>query len=281
MTPVLLRPDAVTNAHAEQEKDLQANSHGSDDIIGYIQPRVFSGGGDGFDLGLQNADGSQATVAIDTRHGSIERLAVPLHGGCLEAASHFCHYQSRFQSEFRGIEGGEPSTMSHLYQIWKQRIIMSDTQLNGTGTGGVFASPIKEQHSYFGVPSYNNSLREYMEWLNEDPTEHSEKFLAAPHHFRDMTLFIVVGNLRRIPAGEKHPAPGLASLAAKLEKAPREIQDMCLCYLEPFIDESLVCTRALPPVWWRDALFRGGIIPWLWDCEFPSLSSPAALAMLS
>ena len=239
--------------------------------VGYVEVEEYRGGGHGFVVEIDENDMS-VYMNINTKEPDIEKLPVPLHGGCLEVVRQFCEYRGRTEANCINRESYADSLLAQLYEIWKHRIIMSDVTLQRTGTGGFFADVIKEPNNYFGAPLYKCDLQKYIkEELDEDLTDHSEKFLSAPHQFRDVTRFIAIDNLRRIPGRQKRLRPTSASLAAKLERLPREIKNMCLDYVRPFVDEDLLCNRILPPAWWRDMLFRGQIIPWLWDRKFAFL----------
>lgn len=272
----LVRPDAAANAANAPPKQngvSQENDRFNDTALEYIQCKLHHQHTNGRFIRVF-PDGTRTRLEIDTSLDVRDQLIIPLHRGCLALAMQFCKYRSRFSSNSHAPDGGEPSTMSHLYEIWKQRIIKSDTWLTKTGIGGTLKDPILEPHGYFGAISHE-SLYDYHGAIGKGWTDYNEKFLSAPNWVKDITNFIVVRYLRRIPAGEEHPRPEHASLKACLDRLPGEVHDMCVSHLGPFVDESPECTRLLPPICWRYALFEGRILPWLYDCKNPPLAPPA------
>ena len=54
---------------------------------------------------------------------------------------------------------------------------------------------------------------------------------------------------------------------------------MIIQFVQPFGNLGLECTYIVPPASWRDLLFRGTALPWLWDLDRECLSKPASLSI--
>ncbi|KAK7756932.1 hypothetical protein SLS62_000948 [Diatrype stigma] len=163
---------------------------------------------------------------------------------------------------------------------------------NGNGTGNAqqdddhlvpLDRPIFEPHRYLGAP-YIKKLDEYRDMLRNDTVhghivsrwEGFKRFQADPRCPRRpgvltvtaqimLRLRPIYGNLTNDSA---YPDAGIAQVLARVGQLPAELQELVEDQMEPFVDESLLCTRAFPPLWWREKLFEGNIIPWLWDLNF-------------
>jgi hypothetical protein len=48
---------------------------------------------------------------------------------------------------------------------------------------------------------------------------------------------------------------------------PTEMIEKIYDNLHPFVNPPLACTRTLAPEIWRDLLFHGRLLPWLWDLD--------------
>lgn len=80
------------------------------------------------------------------------------------------------------------------------------------------------------------------------------------------------GSLRRSFSYLQPLAPSLqgqTGLSPRLEALPAELQDMVFKNLHPLINPPQTCTRSLPARLWRDLLFYGLVLPWLWDWTYP------------
>lgn len=290
MEPVLLRPDVtanLTNTFVNPGQVPKTNSCYNDIILECLRPGSFQGRSDSF---LVYEAGVRTSVAIDMSVNALDRLPIPLHSGCLEVVEKFCSYQSLFLPEYRTAEGDKPS-MSPLYRIWKQRMLSPMTTYENAGNQRLLVGPIYEPHNYFGVPSYNASLDEFIRDLLHSPSylawsfitdfpllDHPLAFVEDPRTEKTLTAFIF-SDLRRIPKADADPELAVP-LKTAFRRLPVELQEMCVGYMQPFDNRPLECNRILPPSWWRDALFKDHIIPWLWDRKSFSISSvPSSLTM--
>ncbi|KAH1375050.1 hypothetical protein KXX16_009423 [Aspergillus fumigatus] len=146
-----------------------------------------------------------------------------------------------------------PSTLSQFYEVFEQRMTRAlwnfPLRLNGT----FHPLRVVEPHYYY---------------------------------FRDINLFRYVmsawgdqkvyGSLRRSFSYLQPLAPSLqgqTGLSPRLEALPAELQDMVFKNLHPLINPPQTCTRSLPARLWRDLLFYGLVLPWLWDLDVSALQS--------
>lgn len=60
-------------------------------------------------------------------------------------------------------------------------------------------------------------------------------------------------------------------LARHLSQLPNELRGQIVSCLHPSTDVSLECSRTLSSAEWRDLLFCGSSIPWLWNLDPPFL----------
>ncbi|KAH1283543.1 hypothetical protein KXX48_002253 [Aspergillus fumigatus] len=158
-----------------------------------------------------------------------------------------------------------PSTLSQFYEVFEQRMTRAlwnfPLRLNGT----FHPLRVVEPHYYYfrdinlfkichvglGRPE---GLCENMKW----------------HHL------LYQGSLRRSFSYLQPLAPSLqgqTGLSPRLEALPAELQDMVFKNLHPLINPPQTCTRSLPARLWRDLLFYGLILPWLWDLDVFALQS--------
>lgn len=222
---------------------------------------------------------------------------IPLHVGCHTIAQHFCTSQSRFRFGFRDAADGAPATIAQLWEIWHKRLLMTpfvdgwSGAGSGAGAGGIVNRPAFEPHRYLGAPrvlnlavykqelmSANGAGSRYagprssrLEWFQADPVAGCRRGTSQS----SVTAQIVFGgggsglSLCRIPAGDEIPDLEMQVVMARIERElPLELKLKVERRLEPFVNESLHCTRVCEAEWWKDMLFDGHAIPWLWDREF-------------
>ncbi|KAI1137262.1 hypothetical protein F5Y05DRAFT_84253 [Hypoxylon sp. FL0543] len=223
----------------------------------------YTGGPEGF---WRFEWGRQTQLRINTLE---TEMYLPIHGPCLDLAEIFCLYQSRFDINFRdvsGKNGGEPSSIAHLYEIWTQRALMSNVL--GNGRPGVLHVPIDEPNGYLGAV-YVRTLNEYATFLQDNPDAVQE---ANPAVCYMETTRAVLKNLVPLNADNQEPKGENKELLARLKELPVEIRRQIGEALEPFDDlgpDQLVCTRVIPSYWWKMKLFRADLIPWLFDLTPP------------
>ncbi|KAI1323753.1 hypothetical protein F5Y16DRAFT_424668 [Xylariaceae sp. FL0255] len=226
-----------------------------DDLLEAINVIQFNGGA----LGMESY-GPIATHGLELSTSS-DRINIPLHRACLDIAKRLCKFQARFGNSFRAPDGGTPATLAHLYEIWCKRAIAGN-QL----WGGLLRKPIPDPFNYLGVPT-PNTLEGYSKFLSTYPDSHI--ILSNPTVVPGLTSFIT----RKLTTMDGKPAcirSDLVQIERRLRTVPQEIYDMILNYLEPFDDGlgvSLTCSRLFTPRWWKDELFKGHLIPWLWDLQ--------------
>ncbi|RYP76562.1 hypothetical protein DL771_001631 [Monosporascus sp. 5C6A] len=261
MRPVLLAPLPAYHEATKLARYAHAYRRCDDDLLKEIRPTHFLGSGEGFIIRDETSN-SKLKIFIDTRK-DCKDLPAPLHEGCLHVARQFCKYQSSFHIDFRAADGGAPSSIAHLWEIWTKRLIW-------TCPGGVLDVPILEPLNYLGAPLHTNLIK-YVRELRSHP--HLLKYQADPTNIGNLTD-IVVRHLRRIPEDDTYPPPKVEYLVALMEaRLPQELMYHVMENMEPFVDESLTCTRVLPPRWWHDKLFTHHIIPWLWDLDLNVLEA--------
>lgn len=134
--------------------------------------------------------------------------------------------------------------------------------------------PISNPQGYRGAPQHTDLMQYAFDWHEGDDRNGINEFRKfftdpdAPNLGLEASLILFVAKLRKIPDNDRRADPYVARLVERFgERLPQELQDRILGHVEPFVNESLVCTRALPPTWWRNMLLSGRLIPWLWDCK--------------
>ncbi|KAI1129213.1 hypothetical protein F5Y10DRAFT_159034 [Nemania abortiva] len=247
MRPVLVR--AKPKYLEWQGKCLSARERNpkDDELIELIRPTEFLGGKRGMKLESQ-------TLFMDTRD---PLMRIPIHKACYDIARRFCADQAEYKPDFRSPSGGAPSSIPHLYEIWCKRAIV-------TCPKGPLTRGILEANKYFGAPlrwrPFDASLEEY-------PT--ISRFLASPLLIPDLTP-IVVKNLQTMDGKETRMSDHLAQIWDRCLDLPVELFDHVINSLHPFEANGgppLEPTRVLPPIWWKEKLFSGELIPWLWGLD--------------
>lgn len=205
---------------------------------------------------------------IDPR---VTPMRIPIHADCLTVVQEFCKYQQKFTPDFRSAADGSPSAVVHYYEIWCQRAI-------ATYPYGPFKIPIKEPHGYLNVPKVAD-LEEWSSLVNEFPNRMT-KYNTSPLAVKTLTRDIL-RLLRLVPKGSVPADPVVARVVSNMATVlPGSVVAKCLLALEPFVNPPLQCTRVLPPNWWRNMLFFGRFIPWLFDLDLDELvNTQAQIAM--
>lgn len=198
-------------------------------------------------------------VCIDTTHAE---MYLPIHRPCYNLALAFCRYQSQFKINFRDLsspEGGAPSSIAHLYEIWMKRAILA---LRGTGP---LRCPIPGPNNYDGI-EFVSSLAEYGRILRGMPAPATQTFDPTGEPLQ--TTYTIVDRVTKLHRDETQ-RPAIQELRARIRALPIEIQTMIEDYMCPLeLNESqLVCTRVLSPEVWKARLFRGKWFPWLYDLD--------------
>lgn len=249
----------------EGDKGRGSRSEDHEKQIDFYRVRHFLGGPTGFYL-----TNNVTNVAIDTRD---TEMYLPVHHSCFQVAKSFCRYQSRFDMNFRdvynqqGAHGGTPTGIAHFYEIWMKRALLMEP-----GNLGPLQHPIDEPNRYLGV-TFVNDLRLYGIYLQRN----SPEFRDPRSHPRLTTINIIKlakrMNIRQISHQHRDIGTFFACrmLARAIkDKLPPEIRNRIYEEMEPFEDlqlDEMMCTRVLPPRWWRDRLFNGDLIPWLFDLD--------------
>ncbi|KAI0446470.1 hypothetical protein F4803DRAFT_559403 [Xylaria telfairii] len=246
-TPEWMRPILVqgTARYSEwqMERPSTRRSYRKDagEMIKLIEVTTFEGGSQGMQQG-------SLKLYIGTRDPLIR---IPIHKACFEIAGIFCKDQARYNTGFRSASGGAPSSIPELYEIWCKRAIASKW------------TPILESNKYYGMPSYYSMV----DYYRHPPVD---RFLAYPLVIRDVTDLVVNAHLQTMDGKRRHACKKLAGLLGRITNMPQEIADYILDSLEPFEkcpSPQLQPTRVLPPSWWKNRLFSGKLIPWLWDLK--------------
>ncbi|KAH1390722.1 hypothetical protein KXX49_002760 [Aspergillus fumigatus] len=160
-----------------------------------------------------------------------------------------------------------PSTLSQFYEVFEQRMTRAlwnfPLRLNGT----FHPLRVVEPHYYYFRDI--NLFRYVMSaWGDQKvyPATRNMKW----HHL------LYQGSLRRSFSYLQPLAPSLqgqTGLSPRLEALPAELQDIVFKNLHPLINPPQTCTRSLPARLWRDLLFYGLVLPWLWDLDVSALQS--------
>ncbi|KAI0467190.1 hypothetical protein F4859DRAFT_279079 [Xylaria cf. heliscus] len=256
-TPIWMHPmlvQAKPGFKEWQEQNLHTSSrrqgYESTDQIETVQVTRFIGGSQGMMRGTER-------LPINTMD---PLMKIPIHPTCFYIARIFCRNQVRFNFDFRCPSGGRPSTIAQLYEIWCNRAI-------ATCPTGLMTRPIREPHSYLGAPVYN-TIPQYFHAISQDPS--LQRFLAFPVEIPGLTDLVVNANLQMIPSTQRDGPDEHTGLFSRIQRLPQELVDRIIECLEPFEEDkgpSLQVTRILPPRVWKQILFSGHLIPWLWDLD--------------
>ncbi|KAI1119116.1 hypothetical protein F5Y14DRAFT_396517 [Nemania sp. NC0429] len=258
MQPVLLqaKPEFL-EWQKESRPAVLLNRKGAE-LVELIDVGFFLGGGYGMEAKKKEKEkDGQRQPALHTVT-SDPLMKIPIHKACFEIALRFCKVQERYQIDFRSPLGGNPSNISHLYEIWSKRALASCPYPPR------LATPILEANKYFGAPM-PSTMQKYMVAIREDKS--LARFLAHPLDIPNITDLVVNANLQTMDGKRAKPCNTLGKLYQRCEDLPQELLDQVLGALEPFDDPPLRPTRVLPPSWWRAKLLTGDLIPWLWDLD--------------
>ncbi|KAI0149710.1 hypothetical protein F4776DRAFT_175375 [Hypoxylon sp. NC0597] len=233
-----------TSARAYRRED--------DNLLDIIPVDAFRGGPWGF---------SNATMGMMIINTFNSEMFLPIHGPCIHLARLFCHYQSRFNFDFRDItdDGGVPSSIAHLYEIWMKRALLMNP-----GHLGPLHSPIDEPNGYHGAVFFKN-LRQYADWVDKNRKPLQE---VNPSGNFTLTRKFLQDNITSTEGKDMTPKAEYLQLASRISKLPNEIAGQIEDALEPFDDlgpAELTCNRMLSPSWWKSKLYSGDLIPWLFD----------------
>ncbi|ORY55514.1 uncharacterized protein BCR38DRAFT_125512 [Pseudomassariella vexata] len=182
-------------------------------------------------------------------------MPIPLHLDCLKVAMKFKAYQKRFDLVFRS-DRGEPTHLTHLYEVWCQRAAYTAAY---TTSDGILRVRVGEPRNY--LRTYANTNMRYV----------------SPFKIPDLTAKIVA-YLQKMPENyDWNDYPEKVEFRSRWEKLAPELQDILCLALQPFRNAPLRGTRFHLSTWWRDQLLGGFIIPWLWDLNKDELekSHPA------
>ncbi|KAI3324530.1 hypothetical protein HD806DRAFT_533992 [Xylariaceae sp. AK1471] len=218
------------------------------ELIEHIHVTEFFGGGGGMRVGKK-------ILYINT---SDQLMHIPIHQACFNVAERFCKDQARYDIDFRSPDGGAPSSMAHLYEIWCKRAIATCPQ-------GIMNKPIMEPHGYFGAPRFDDAS-EYNTAMQKDPS--IARFVACPVVIRELTDITVTSKLQTMDGKDTYIREDLVELWSRVQDLPQELHDRIVDAMEPFEADggpSLEPARIHPPNWWKEKLLSGQLIPWLWD----------------
>ncbi|KAI1392932.1 uncharacterized protein F4822DRAFT_146491 [Hypoxylon trugodes] len=256
MHPTLIRAQKGFLEWCKQPHTATAYRRRDDKVLHAIPITQFRGGPDGF-----YAEGLGKLV-INTADAEMN---LPIHARCIDLALIFCRYQSRFSINFRAFstpEGGIPSSIAHLYEIWMKRALMTNP-----GLLGPLHQPIDEPNNYFGAV-VTQKLYEYRWTLSHDNYNIALQE-ADPGPSSLYTTHVVMLRSHPLPR-DVRPDPKYETLWETIEKQPPEIRNRIMESLEPFDDlgiEETRCTRIAPPSWWKARLFSHDLHPWLYDLD--------------
>src|SRR5271168_4523146 len=95
-----------------------------------------------------------------------------------------------------------------------------------------------------------------------------QQYQACPHPLAGITGEIL-SFLEPLKNNEslEHKS-GASEISVRLST---EVVDLIIKWLPPFENPPRTVTRILPPSVWRDFLFSGKLLPWLWDPDSTSL----------
>ncbi|KAI1414087.1 hypothetical protein F5Y13DRAFT_198019 [Hypoxylon sp. FL1857] len=266
MHPSLIKAKPGFAEWLKERSSRRAYHRKDDELLDLIVVDSFRGGPAGF------SNSTNGGMTINTKDAEMH---IPIHSACADLAKRFCHYQSRFDIDFRDISngGGAPSSIMHLYEIWVDRALMSSAYRVKSSLGrtplGPLQVPIEEPHRYFDIV-FTNCLHKYKELMKgiKNPVQEANpstdymtttliiKSLLIPSEFREMTA-----------------TPKFVALRDRIAALPEEIKERIEDALEPFDDlgpAQLACTRVYPSTWWKKKLFDGDLIPWLHDIRKPN-----------
>ncbi|KAI1487978.1 hypothetical protein F5X96DRAFT_647479 [Biscogniauxia mediterranea] len=257
MHPMIIKAKPGYNEWRRRPSTAQAFNRTDDHLFVEMRVSDFFGRADGF-IVLDSEDSEDSRVSINTDDSE---MAIPVHRNCLKLAKIFCRYQARFDIDFRSADGGAPSSIAHLYEIWCKRAI-------AICPSGVMTKPFREPSNFLGSPC-PKLLSNYIKMLkaNEDMIKHE----ADPTYLDNITNKVVCANLQPLDTTNLCPSPKLIECWARIEQLPREIGERILEAIEPFEDgltrDFLTPTRIIPSNWWREKLMSGSLIPWLFDLD--------------
>jgi hypothetical protein len=220
------------------------------ELIEHLDVTSFLGGAKGMRMGSKR-------LPINTSH---DLMHIPIHAACFEVAQRFCKDQARYDIDFRSPDGGAPSSMAHLYEIWCKRAI-------ATCPDGVMTKPIMEPHGYFGVPQLDDE-EEYLDAMRKKPS--MAHYLACPVAIRQLTDIVVNTKLQTMDGKDACIRDDLVELWNRVQDLPQELYDRIVDAAEPFEADggpSLHPARIHPSSWWKQKLLSGQLIPWLWDLD--------------
>ncbi|KAI0099244.1 hypothetical protein GGR51DRAFT_535965 [Nemania sp. FL0031] len=229
-------------------KRLLPKEPNDEELIELIEPTEYLGGS-------RMKVGSRV-LSMNTRD-SLMRL--PIHEACYEICQYFCKVKALYEPDPRDPSGGPPRSMAHLYEIWCKRAIAACPS-------GPLRRPILEPYMYAATrqslprrPAFTRSIGSVT--LARGTPD------VYPLSIPNLTT-IIVENLQTMDGKEDHPHGVLAETYDRYCKLPKELRDMIADAVDPLEEEKgppLTPTRFLPCVWWKENLFNGKLIPWLWD----------------
>ncbi|KAI1267530.1 hypothetical protein F5Y18DRAFT_424637 [Xylariaceae sp. FL1019] len=220
---------------------------------------------------------SNIETAGDRKHDlctSDQIPLLPIHSNCLTVARVFCETQTQFDIEFRFAGGGPPQNLGHLYEIWSKRAIAAFS-------GGPHTQPIPCPFDYLGVP-FHTKLPEYVKQTEKD--DQLRRYEQNPLGLRNLTEMIM-SRLETIDGNSLEVRKDIKELWKRVQSLPEELYRRVLEHLMPFdADESTIrknhftrssisleCSRILTPLWWRDQLLSGNLIPWIFDLNLKNV----------
>ncbi|KAL7620209.1 hypothetical protein AAE478_009202 [Parahypoxylon ruwenzoriense] len=258
--PSLVKAKPGFRAWCKDPSSATAYKRDDSDIIELFEVQQFRGGATGFVI-VPKDENQDPRVSINTRDSE---MFIPIHRACFRIAEQFCKYQSNFKINFRDLSrpnGGQPSSIGHLYEIWMKRARTTLPGLNGP-----LRSPITEPTGYAGA-LVKTSLWDYVHFMNSD----YQKFQACPVGDSYTTTITILQRATKTPTEDwKFPYGEYRELQMRISKLPKEIVLRIAEALQPFhllSSSQLVCTRVFPPEFWRAKLFGGEMIPWLFDLD--------------
>ncbi|XXH05446.1 hypothetical protein Hte_011873 [Hypoxylon texense] len=249
--PILIKAAPGFWKWTEQPWTAKAYHRNDEHWILEYPVRQFAGGPLGFDV-----DGIPS-VSIDTQD---ESMYLPIHRPCFELAKQFCRYQSsRYSINFRDIygpDGGVPTSVAHLYEIWQKRALQALPFEQGP-----LDCLVPEPTRYANI-RLNPSMLGYISEAGPVPgIQEYNPLLNA--------TYVVIEHLLDLhdPNWDRTPSPWAIKLTEKLDG----LDDTVLSRIEKEVSpldlspSQLQCTRVLTPSWWKRKLFSGAFFPWLFD----------------
>ncbi|KAI0178970.1 hypothetical protein GGR52DRAFT_534292 [Hypoxylon sp. FL1284] len=282
--PALIKAKPGFLEWTRQRWTAKAQHRSDDSLIHLYRVAYFHGGPSGF--GVEGI----GPVSIDTRD---QEMFLPIHVPCYELAKKYCRYQSKHSVDFRDVFGpgcGLPSSIAHLYEIWMKRALAALPEELGP-----LQCPIPEPSGYSRIalfPSlgvyteiFDDRLRQLALQQGIEIPAGVTPSLYLPHAtlnipppvqehdpMGDPTISVTLLVIQHISMAtqDEHVFPYASELRRRLYELPEDMfykLELAMTPLSKLEEVQILCSRILPASWWKDKLFSGELIPWLFDLD--------------